>query len=59
MRDGEFGKGIVSPEAARGRFSDHVSKLPRGNEGLNLHLVVGGYRVPEATDASGAGEIGE
>lgn len=59
MRDGEFGKGIISPEAGRGRFSDDVSKLPRGNEGLNLHLAVGGDRVPEATYASGAGKIGE
>lgn len=59
MRYGEFREGIISPEAARARFSDDVLKLPRGNEGLNLHLAIGGHRLPEATDASGASEIRE
>lgn len=58
MGDGEFGEGIVSPEASRERVADNVVQFPRGNEGSCEHLPLGGDGVPETADAAGTGEIG-
>lgn len=57
--DGEFGEGIVSPEASREWVADNIVQFPRGDEGSGEHLPLGGDGVPETADAAGTSEIGD
>lgn len=59
MGDGEFGEGVVSPEASREWVADDVVQFPRGDEGSRYHVPLGGHGVPETTHAAGTCEIGD
>lgn len=49
--DGEAAEAVVAPEGRRGRDADEVLELPWGREGPDLHLRVGGDRVPRPAHA--------
>lgn len=57
--NGEAAEAVVTPEAGRGRDSDELLELPRGDEGPDLHVGFGGDRVPAAADAGGTCEVGQ
>lgn len=58
MRDSKSTEGRGPPEGSRGRRPDDPLDSPWAREGSLEHGPVGGDGAPQATDASGSGQVG-